>query len=242
VNLSTYLGNGQPLSKKTTVVPIGRGPFTTFLAGALDAIRLQGMDKLAPWTIEKVLFWLERFNGQGYAAHNVNSPYVWSWTNLYTAGKFTSDHGFDAGAVDKQGGCAAILKAIFILDPSTKPERETAQTVTSPAVAAPSSPVAQRTEVQPMSPSDTLTSIENALTAAQNELPSILGIISTFVPQLKPLLAFFPLLGVAINAVKVVQQATGGSTQDAMAQVTAHLSPTLPNAAVLSGQPQGSGA
>ena len=85
-----------------------------------------------------------------------------------------------------------------------------------------------------------LTTIENALTAAQNELPSILGIISTFVPQLKPLLAFFPLIGVALNAVKVVQQATGGTAQDATAAVISHLTPNLPNAPSLANQ-QGSG-
>ena len=38
-NFMTYLGNGQPLNKRTTIVPIGRGPFASFEDGAEDAMR-----------------------------------------------------------------------------------------------------------------------------------------------------------------------------------------------------------
>lgn len=119
LRLDRYLGNGQPLNKRTTVVPIGRGPFPTFLAGAIDAISLQKFAGIAraDWTIERVLFWLEAFNGLGYYAHDVNDPYLWSWTTKYgppeeRAGKYVADRQFSATEIDQQGGCAAVLKVM----------------------------------------------------------------------------------------------------------------------------------
>src|SRR5690349_10202990 len=41
LNFATYLGNGQPLSRKTTIVPKGRGPFLgagAFARGGIDAL------------------------------------------------------------------------------------------------------------------------------------------------------------------------------------------------------------
>lgn len=37
-NFNTYLGNGQALNKKTTIVPKGRGPFSSWEEGAIDAL------------------------------------------------------------------------------------------------------------------------------------------------------------------------------------------------------------
>jgi len=111
LNFNTYLGNGQPLDRVTTEVPKGRGPFSSFEAGAVDALEHEGMAGIAPgdWTIERVLYWCERFNGQGYFSHG-NSPYLWSWTDQYHGGKFTSDGVYDASVWDQQGGIVAILK------------------------------------------------------------------------------------------------------------------------------------
>ena len=42
-DLNTYLGNGQPLNRVTTIVPKGRGPFlgpNAFVDGAVDALRI----------------------------------------------------------------------------------------------------------------------------------------------------------------------------------------------------------
>ena len=72
LNLGTYLGNGQSLSQKTTEVPAGRGPFSTFEAGAVDALKLEGMTGITDWPVEHILYWLERFNGQGYFEIGVN--------------------------------------------------------------------------------------------------------------------------------------------------------------------------
>src|SRR5262245_13250011 len=60
-----YLGNGQKLNKKTTIVPKGRGPWcdklpappSAFIAGAVDALKLDGLDKVEPpWPAEKIVF------------------------------------------------------------------------------------------------------------------------------------------------------------------------------------------
>src|SRR5262245_27153532 len=39
-DFGTYLGNGQSLKKKTTIVPKGRGPFKSFKEGAIDALKI----------------------------------------------------------------------------------------------------------------------------------------------------------------------------------------------------------
>lgn len=67
--------------------------------------------------------------------------------------------------------------------------------------------------------------IEKALEAANTILPGILGNLAPFVPQIKAIMPFLSLLPVAINAVKTVQQATGGNNANAAAAIVAHLTP-----------------
>ncbi|WP_265440892.1 hypothetical protein [Bradyrhizobium sp. SEMIA] len=45
------------------------------------------------------------------------SPYVWSGTNQYRAGKYVRDGVYDPGKVDPQLGCAALMIALMELDP-----------------------------------------------------------------------------------------------------------------------------
>jgi lysozyme family protein len=112
---TTYLGNGQPLSRKTTIVPIGRGPFLTWESGACDALRIQKFDKVTDWSVEHSLYLAEEYNGFGYAQHGLPSPYVWGATNQQRAGKYTSDGIFNSGVWDKQIGVAAMLQIITAL-------------------------------------------------------------------------------------------------------------------------------
>ncbi len=115
-NFKTYLGNGQALTQRTTIVPKGRGPFASFEAGALDALRLQGWDKVTNWELPRILFEIERFNGFGYVARQINSPYLWSFTDLYKTGKYVADGVYNSAAVSEQCGAVAILKAMRIGD------------------------------------------------------------------------------------------------------------------------------
>ena len=119
LDLNTYLGNGEKLDQVTHLVPAGRGPFKNFQAGAVDALTYEGMTGIAPsdWTVERMLYWAERFNGEGYFGKNINSPYLWSWTNLYTSGKYVADGKFSSSEVDPQPGVAAILKALAEASP-----------------------------------------------------------------------------------------------------------------------------
>jgi uncharacterized protein (TIGR02594 family) len=111
-----YLGNGQPLSKRTTIVPKGRGPFKTWEAGATDALLLMGLDNIKDWNIERMFYELERYNGFGYKNRGIETPYVWSYTNLYKKGKYVADGQFSASAVDKNPGCYAIYKLLTAKD------------------------------------------------------------------------------------------------------------------------------
>lgn len=112
LNFGTYLGNGQSLSRRTTIVPKGRGPFASFEEGGVDALKYEGLDKVGNWTAARFLFESEKYNGFGYYMRGVNSPYVWGGTSHQQRGKFTSDGVFNSNVMDTQLGSAAILKAL----------------------------------------------------------------------------------------------------------------------------------
>lgn len=110
-----YLGNGDPIYKPTIHVPRGRGPFGSWYDGAIDAFRLDGMNHIprgGHWDIVTALIKCEGYNGLGYAAHGLPSPYVWGATNIQRHGKYTSDGHWDSQAWDTQPGCAAIFIAL----------------------------------------------------------------------------------------------------------------------------------
>ncbi len=124
-NFNTYLGNGEPLDRVTRLVPKGRGPFETWEEGAVDALALDGLDRVKEWTPERACFAIETFNGFGYRNRGINSPYLWSFSNHYTRGKYVADGRFSATHVDQQCGAMPIVKRIMELDqtarfPSTK--------------------------------------------------------------------------------------------------------------------------
>jgi lysozyme family protein len=110
-----YLGNGEPLNRVTRLVPAGRGPFATWEDGACDALRIQKFDKIADWSVEHSLYLAEEYNGFGYAAKGLPSPYVWGATNYQKPGKYIKDGVFDASVTDTQIGVAAMLQIISAL-------------------------------------------------------------------------------------------------------------------------------
>ncbi len=117
-DFTTYLGNGDPLNAPTVHVPMGRGPFATWAEGAADALHLDGLDAVKVWNDPRCLYEGELYNGFGYRAHGIASPYLWSWTDQYTAGKYVADGQFDPGAVDEQPGVAALMWAMLQISPS----------------------------------------------------------------------------------------------------------------------------
>ncbi len=124
-DFGTYLGNGQSLKRKTTIVPEGRGPFPNFLAGAIDACKVDGLTSVKDWRLEKQLFYCATFNGWGYELNGLPSPYVWGGTNIQKRGKFIRDHVLDRKVWDTQPGCAPLLWCIAQLDPGITFTRET---------------------------------------------------------------------------------------------------------------------
>ena len=122
-----YLGNGQSLARRTTEVPAGRGPFTgphAFLKGCIDALHVDGLDSVADWRLEKILFYCELFNGTGYNARGLPSPYLWGGTSVQRPGKYVADRKFNARVWDNQPGCAPLLATMAKFDPTIAFQRE----------------------------------------------------------------------------------------------------------------------
>lgn len=124
LNFDRHLHNGDPLTARTTHVPAnrpvdGEPPFTwadsavDALSGTMNpskSVRNNG------WTLGAVLMFLERYNGFAYQKHQINSPYLWSYTTAYEKGLYVSDGSFNPESVSEQAGCVAILKSIEPLD------------------------------------------------------------------------------------------------------------------------------
>lgn len=110
-NFNACLHNGDPLGKKTTHVPAGLGPFFTWESSAIDVLQRKHVEKIKDWSIAQCLKFSEEFNGTGYLRKHqeINSPYLWSMTNLYTKGKYVADGKYDPEAISKQVGVAAVL-------------------------------------------------------------------------------------------------------------------------------------
>jgi lysozyme family protein len=116
-SFDTYLGNGDPLDRRTTHVPRGRGPFPTWELGAADALRDTPRPADGKWTIEFALYFAELFNGRGYFGKGENSPYVWAETTLEQRGMYVADGQFDPTIDDPRPGVAALFKAFQSVRP-----------------------------------------------------------------------------------------------------------------------------
>lgn len=182
-----YLGNGDPLDRPTTNVPAGRGPFPTWLAGAVDALKNSERPAQGRWTIEFALYFAELFNGRGYFTRQENSPYVWSLTTQEQAGMFLADHAYDPNAWDRRPGVAALFLAFKTVAPGLcLPEatQQTEQTMTTQT---------------PSTTPDPFPLIIEGLNLAKTFLPlltPILGpapeaIVQIAVPALEEVLTFF---------------------------------------------------
>jgi lysozyme family protein len=124
-DFKTYLGNGQSLGKRTTIVPKGRGPFKTFKDGAIDALKIDGLSAVKDWRLEKVLYHSELYNGAGYDMRGLPSPYIWGGTDRQRPGTYVADGTWNGRVMDTQPGVAPILQAMMEIDPSINFSRET---------------------------------------------------------------------------------------------------------------------
>lgn len=117
-SFNKVLHNGETLSNVnrygTRLVPRGRGRGQgwDWEDAAIDALAIKKQPK--EWNIANTLYYAERYNGLGYLRDNrkPNSPYLWSFSNHYTRGKYISDGRYSSTAVSKQCGVAVILKEV----------------------------------------------------------------------------------------------------------------------------------
>jgi lysozyme family protein len=118
------LAQGDPFNRVSIHVPAGRGPFPSWEAAAEDALVAcpPHAARWTDWTIGGALTLLEQYNGLGYAARGLPSPYVWASTDQYSHGKYIADGHFDPNAIDHQTGCAALLGRMTLIDPTIAQE------------------------------------------------------------------------------------------------------------------------
>ncbi len=116
-NFRAHFHNGDfPLSRRTRQVPAGRPPNwlppSDWESSAADALRLLGFTGQGDWSLPRTLYRLEAYNGFGYRRAGRASPYLWSFSSLYSRGKFVADGKFDPKARSKQCGAAVMLKLL----------------------------------------------------------------------------------------------------------------------------------
>jgi lysozyme family protein len=116
-NFRAHLHNGDfPLSARTRQVPAGRPtkwlPPSDWESSARDALRLLGFTGQSDWSLERTLYRIEAYNGFGYRPQGIASPYLWSFSNHYTRGKYVADGKWSATAKSQQCGAAVMLKLL----------------------------------------------------------------------------------------------------------------------------------
>jgi lysozyme family protein len=148
------LAQGDPWDHASVHVPAGRGPFKSWEDAAVDALNdcapYAGRNK--DWSIGALLTRLEEYNGLGYAARGVPSPYVWAGTDQYRSGKYVRDGVYDPNVIDSQAGCAGLLMAMKALDPAIT-FATAAQAPVEPIAPTPAGPKKAATTPPPKIPS-----------------------------------------------------------------------------------------
>jgi len=120
LNFKSHLHNGDPLTARTVRVPrgrpLGRPPFD-WDTSAADALKLKKLDQWSDWSIAGIAYVLETYNGMGYRLYHphVKSPYLWSFSSIYSSGKYVADGTWSDSAVSAQCGGMAALKRMIEL-------------------------------------------------------------------------------------------------------------------------------
>lgn len=126
-DMTSHLHNGDPLKAKTRQVPAGRPnpwlPPSDWVSSATDALRYDKLNEKPDWDLAHMLYRWEAYNGwRSRVLYKINTPYLWSFSNQYTKGKFVADNVWDGNAVSKQCGAGVMLKGLveggFIAPPA----------------------------------------------------------------------------------------------------------------------------
>jgi len=123
-SFKTHLHNGDSLAARTVLIPDGRpevwNPPNDWESSAADAMLIKRYNAQEDWSLERILYRWEQYNGWGYRG-KVNSPYLWSFTNQYTRGKYVRDRVWDANAVSQQTGAVTLLMGLIQAGEVPKP-------------------------------------------------------------------------------------------------------------------------
>ena len=111
--------NGDAWNRPSVHVPKNRGPFPGWVAAAIDAFSVCARlnQNSVPWSLPYACYAWEGYNGFGYRAHGIHSPYVVGGTNLQQPGKYIGDSNFDPSVMDTQLGCLPIAMRMIELSP-----------------------------------------------------------------------------------------------------------------------------
>jgi lysozyme family protein len=109
-----HLHNGDSLKARTWQVPAGRpkigNPPFRWEDSAVDALEYDGFTGWDDWSVAGICFKLEGYNGWGTRRyHHINTPYLWSFSNHYSHGKYVADGKWDSKSVSKQVGAITAL-------------------------------------------------------------------------------------------------------------------------------------
>jgi len=114
LDFNRHLFNGDSLTARTVNNPAGQprdgAPPFPWEFSTVRALQYDGLDKWTQWDVPGICYCLEKYNGFGYRAHEIHSPYLWGGSNHYASGKFTSDGQFNPDVRTDQIGGAVLLK------------------------------------------------------------------------------------------------------------------------------------
>lgn len=78
-------------------------------------LRSRGLASWRDWSVPGAAYQWERFSGFGYRSHDVATPYLWSYSNQYTTGKFIRAGVFSPTTVSQQAGALVLLRRLIDL-------------------------------------------------------------------------------------------------------------------------------
>jgi lysozyme family protein len=109
---------GDPWDKVSVDVPRGLGPYADWGAACVAAYAIDKLNEVgAPnWIWTRACYEGGLFNGFGPRAHGRHTGYLWSWTNIYTGGKYVADGRWDPDVHDQQCGTVPMMTALLKLD------------------------------------------------------------------------------------------------------------------------------
>lgn len=82
---------------------------------ARSLLRSRGLTDWHDWSVAGSAYQWERFSGFGYRSHDIPTPYLWSFSNQYTTGKFIRAGVFSPTTTSQQAGALVLLRRLIDL-------------------------------------------------------------------------------------------------------------------------------